>query len=166
MMKRVELVLIAMCLLTFTDIMGQAQNTIISMGSEMAGTGGAVSYSIGQLITTDYSSEKGSLNHGIQQPFILTVVAGIENETIQLDLEVSAFPNPTIDFLTIKAKNLSGKTEAMLFDINGRLLKNRLIKHQETLINMTGMVDAVYLLKILDDSGHLKTFRIVKNENK
>ena len=142
---------------------GYAQESVITSGSNVTGSGGSVSFTIGQLFFNTIGSTNGSLSEGVQQPYEITIVTSIE-ETFGINLNVFAYPNPTTDFLVLIVEDYDKeKLLYQLFDINGRLLKVEKLIGNETKIEMQRFVPAVYLLKVLDDKKEIKTFRIIKN---
>ena len=83
----------------------QAQTAIPATGGNVSGTGGSVSYSVGQVVyTTNTGGANGSVAQGVQQPFEISVVTGID-EANGITLQCSAYPNPTTDFLKLKVEN-------------------------------------------------------------
>ena len=49
----------------------------------------------------------GTVVQGVQQPFEVSIMTGIEHTEIQIG--VKAYPNPTTDFLTLKMENLNDR---------------------------------------------------------
>lgn len=140
-----------------------AQEAIPAAGGVGSGSGGTMSYSVGQLFYSTYSGETGTVVEGVQQPFEISVVTGIE-ELVRFDFVSSVFPNPTVDILTILIEdkvilNLS----YMLLDANGRLLQNGRITGPETRLNLRDHPAAVYFLKVTDGQIDLVTYKIIKN---
>lgn len=82
------LVLLALC---FGEL--SAQESYNASGGEASGTGGSSSYSIGQVFSTHHKSGKGSFSSGVQQPYEILILTGIDVRAISLELSV--FPNPT-----------------------------------------------------------------------
>ncbi|MBE0646498.1 MAG: T9SS type A sorting domain-containing protein [Bacteroidales bacterium] len=141
----------------------QAQESIVAAGGTATGTGGSVSYSVGQVAYTNNSNGTGSVNQGVQQPFEFFIVGLDENKEITLSMIV--YPNPTNDFITLKLN--SEPSERMLyqlFDFNGRLLQHQQIISKETLIPMRNLPVGTYLLSISDDGKTVKKFKIIKNQ--
>ena len=125
-----------------------------------------MSYTVGQVVYTTNTGTNGSVAQGVQQPFEISVVTGIE-EAKGITLQCSAYPNPTTDFLTLKVDaSTSLSTQSMeyqLFDINGKLLENKKVEDDETSIVMSNLVPATYFLKIIQNNKEIKTFKIIKN---
>ena len=141
----------------------QAQESINATGGNAAGSGGSASYSVGQVVYTTNTGTNGSVAQGVQQPFEISVVIGIE-EANGITLQCSAYPNPTTDFLTLKVENYDNKTLLyQLFDMAGKLLQSERITGNQTSIVMSNLVPATYFVKVIQNQEELKTFKIIKN---
>ncbi|MBA7550129.1 hypothetical protein ES705_42635 [subsurface metagenome] len=120
----------------------QAQETIPATGSNASGSGGSVSYSVGQVIYTTNTGTNGSIAQGVQQPYEISVVSGI-GKAKDINLICTAYPNPTTDFLTLKVENYDNENLFyQLFDISGQLLESKKLKGNETTITMANLVPA------------------------
>jgi len=141
----------------------QAQETITTTGGNASGSGGSVSYSLGQVVYTTHSESSGSIAQGVQQPYEIFVITGI-NQTPGIQLSISAYPNPTDDFLTLTVSDYTiSELEYQLYDMNGRLLNNELLTGDKTQVDMTKLVPATYFLHILEGGkSNIKTFKIIK----
>ncbi len=140
-----------------------AQEAVISSGGDGSGSGGSVSYTIGATVYTTSTGTSGSVAQGVQHPYEIYVVTGIE-EVQGIDLEISAYPNPVTDYLILKVddENLIGVTY-QLYNIEGRLLENNELVDNKTHIYMNKLKPATYFLKVLNNNKEIKTFKIVKN---
>ncbi len=157
-----KIVALVFSLLLFSIYL-QAQETITTTGGNASGSGGSVSYSIGQVVYTTHSGISGSIAQGVQQPYEIFLITGIErNPGIQLT--IAAYPNPTVDFLTLTVSDHTiSDLEYQLYDMNGRLLNNKLLTGDKTQIDMTKLVPATYFLHILEGGkSNIKTFKIIK----
>jgi len=131
----------------------QAQSDFVVSGGNSTGSAGSISFTIGQVFYTDGT--------GVQQPYEIYVVTGVENETINLSF--SAYPNPTTDYLTLKVDNYTEKLDYQLFDVRGQLVETKKLEGTETTINVSNLVNAIYILRVTDNGKLLKTFKIIKN---
>ncbi len=140
----------------------QAQEVIPASGGNASGSGGTVNYTIGQVMYNTSIATNGSVAQGVQQPYEISVVSGIENGEV-INLNCSAYPNPTTDFLTLKVENY--KTDNLsynLYDISGKLLDNKKIIDYETSIAMNNFLPSIYFLRVIDNNREVKTFKIIK----
>jgi Secretion system C-terminal sorting domain len=159
--KKLKLSAILVLFIGLTGL--HAQNAIPVSGGNASGSGGSVSYSVGQIFYTTYTGMNGSLAQGVQQPYEISVVSGIE-EAKGISLSVSAYPNPTTDYLILEVMDfdLSALT-FLLYDMNGKLLQNKKITSNRTSIFMGNLAPATYFVKIKQGSMELKVFGIVKD---
>jgi len=152
-------------LLTFTFSLStlMAQETIPATGGNASGSGGTVSYSVGQVVYTTNTGANGSVAQGVQQPFEISVVTGIEQTAI--NLVISAYPNPTTDFLQLKVESEKLKDLSFqLYNMQGKLLQNKKIEGNETSIVMSSLVPATYFVKVVQGNKEVKTFKIIKTQ--
>lgn len=143
----------------------RAQETTSASGGEASGEGGTVSYTVGQVTYNTHSGTTGSVTEGIQQPYEISVVLGMEESGISLN--ISAYPNPVTDHLILKIDESTYREQdrwiVSVYDINGALVKQQIIVDRETNIDMADLKAATYFLRIITDNQEIKTFKIIKN---
>jgi len=144
----------------------QAQEAIPASGGNASGSGGSVSYSIGQMVYSTNTGTNGSVAQGVQQPYEISEVIGLE-EAKGINLKCIAFPNPTTDFLTLKvdvSATLKFQTlNYQLYDISGKFIESKKITDREMTINMANLPNSIYFIKVLNNGKELKIFKIIKN---
>ena len=142
-----------------------AQESTTASGGEASGDGGTVSYSVGQVVYGTHSGTTGSVSEGIQQPYEISVIIGLEETGINLN--ISAFPNPTTDYLILKIADdahQESRFTITLYDLNGRVIEQQVVVSNETAIDMTSLNAATYILKVNNENQEVKTFKIIKNQ--
>jgi hypothetical protein len=140
-----------------------AQESFTSTGGNATGTGGNVSYTIGQVSYITNTSSSGTVAQGVQQPYEILVVTGLE-EAKDIILELFVYPNPVSDILKLKVESYSLENLSyQLYDANGNLLLNGEIVDKETVINTGDLAPAAYFLQIIDNNKDVKIFKIIKN---
>jgi hypothetical protein len=155
-----SLKLIALFLLGLTGL--QAQESINATGGDASGGAGSVSYSFGQVICQTHTGTNGSVAQGVQQPFEISVVTAIE-EAKGINLSVTAYPNPTTDYLTLCISEFDiSNVSYHLYDMQGRLLQSEKITDKLTSIVMGNLVPATYFVKVIQANKEVKTFKIIK----
>ena len=162
--KKVKLSIVLLLGLGLTGLQAQEiHETIPATGGNASGSGGTSSYSVGQVVyTTNTGGSNGSVAQGVQQPFEISVLTGLE-EAKGINLSVSAYPNPTTDFLELKVESEKIKDLSFqLYDISGKLLQNQKITSNQTSIIMSNLVPATYFVKVTEGNKEVKTFKIVK----
>ncbi|MDO9633565.1 MAG: T9SS type A sorting domain-containing protein [Paludibacter sp.] len=159
--KRLQLSAIILIGLVLTGL--QAQESINGTGGNASGSGGSVSYSVGQVAYQTYTGTNGVVAEGVQQPYEISVVTGIE-EAKGINLLVTAFPNPTTDYLTLSISEFDiSNLSYQLYDIQGRLLQDEKITGNQTKIVMSSLVHATYFVKVIQGTKEVKKFKIIKN---
>ena len=162
-MKQERKILIILFLCGFWTMVVQAQETVTSTGGNVAGSGGSVSYTVGQVLINTISGTNGTVAQGVQQPYEISVVTALENVR-KITIECLIYPNPTggsvkLVFESFDYENLRFR----LYDINGVLLQDKKVESRETEISMENLSSSVYLLKVIINNKEVKVFKIVKN---
>jgi hypothetical protein len=141
----------------------QIHETMSATGGNASGSGGSVSYSLGQLFYSTQTTPVGSVSQGVQQPYEISVLSGIE-EPKGINLVVSAYPNPTVNYITLKLDNIElSSLSFQLYDMSGKLLESKKVDGNQTKIFMSKLLPATYFLKVIKMNKEVKTFKIVKN---
>ncbi|MEI8204653.1 MAG: T9SS type A sorting domain-containing protein [Bacteroidota bacterium] len=162
-MQKTLLNLSAILLLVLGQTGLKAQDALPATGGNASGSGGSVSYSVGQVVYQTHTGTNGSVAEGVQQPYEISVTIGIE-EAKGINLMVSAYPNPTTDFLTLRIDEFDlSDLSFQLYDIEGRLLQSEKIKEIEKVIDMGRLASETYFVSILQGAKTVKTFKIVKH---
>ncbi len=150
-------------LLCFFITSVNAQQLTTASGGDASGPGGTVAYSIGQLVYKTNTSSSGSVAQGVEQPYEISIVSGIES-TNDLSIKLNAYPNPTIDCLTLFVENSELiMLNFHLFDVNGKLIETKNITKNKETINMVNLPNSTYFLKVFNNKIEIKTFKIIKN---
>ncbi|MCL2289595.1 MAG: T9SS type A sorting domain-containing protein [Bacteroidetes bacterium] len=142
-----------------------AQQSVTASGGNATGTGGSVSFAIGQLGYQNYSGNAGSVLEGVQQPYEIFELSIADHVGIALDCQV--YPNPTNDVLQLRITNYelqmgSGVWYAVC-DLTGRQIIQQEIVEELTEISMGNLSKGTYLLNIMIDNRPAKAFKIIKN---
>lgn len=139
-----------------------SQQDNVSVGGDVSGSGGSVSYSVGQVFNQYQSGSTGNLNQGVQQPYEIDVTLGSEHSNI--NLSCSVFPNPAQNFLILTSSfSPSMAYTANLFDAAGKLLSTTLIQSSKTEINLGPYSNGVYFLSVINNQETIKQFKIIKH---
>ena len=138
-----------------------AQQEILSAACDATGTGGTVSWSVGQVAYNDWSDVTGTLTEGVQQPYEIFIMSGLED--FESDPEFIVFPNPTSGKVTLKffKPHLDNLTSC-IYDVEGALMCRNTIDAEEIIIPMDNLKPATYFLIILEKDQPVKTYKIIK----
>jgi len=136
-----------------------AQEIISTQGDYFTNGTGSLSWTIGEPITETYSSASNDLSQGFQQT---ELQATLVEEAI-IDITVQIYPNPVSDFLNISIDQQKINHSFLIFDAQGKLLKNEVILSSSSIIDFSLYTKGIYFLKIQNkDKQLIKTYKIVK----
>lgn len=154
-MKKIILTGFCSCLalLSFSQ-----QNTTASGGTAI-GTGGTVTYSVGQIDYSNSTGSNGSISQGVQQPFEFYELGIKETAFAQVNL----YPNPTNEFIILQFENFTNGLVYSLYDANGKIVAEGIIETTETQIDMRAFTRGNYNLAIQNASNAIQTIKIIKN---
>jgi len=159
--KKIGFSFLVLLSLSFSSIYSQV--AIPATGGNGSGSGGTVSYTVGQVAYVTSTGSNGSVAPGVQQPYEISMVTSTVG-TDEIQLGYSVFPNPSSDYVQLKIENYAfEKLNYQLIDLSGKLLETGAVKESETRISMKTFAHSTYFLKISDNKKVLKTFKIVKN---
>lgn len=154
----------ALFFLAFCATALSAQQSIHTAGNNASGSGGHVSYSVGQAVYQTHTGTTGTVAEGVQQAYEISVV-GLNALADGIALTASAFPNPVSGLLKlhidmdIHERNLVFQ----LINLEGKQVESRLISSETTEIHMGELKAGVYFLKLLDtDDKVYQNFKIIK----
>jgi len=136
---------IFLLLFSFWLTSAHAQDVVLTTGGNASGSGGSVSYSIGQVVFSTITGANGSIVQGVQQPIEISVVSEIDDNP-DIVLQCSVYPNPTTNNLTLKFKNFKPENWSyQLYDINGNLLEDKKVEGENLKI---GLISFMILMEI------------------
>lgn len=150
-----------------------AQQGVVSAGGEATAATGNVNFSVGQVFFAIQTGPEGTAVQGLQQPYEISVITGID-KTEGIQLLFTAYPNPVTDMLTLKMDGIAHERIPFLvihlFDISGKWMMSQQAESVETGISMTQMAPGIYFLHVIDTgringNAGIKTFKIIKNQH-
>jgi opacity protein-like surface antigen len=149
-------------LLTLAPCIAFGQEAIPATGSDATGSGGIVSYTVGQVVYTTNTGTNASVTQGVQQPYEISVTVGLEATGI--NLECMVYPNPATDVIKLIVEDYYSKNLSyQLYNIQGKLLASKKITGISSTVIMESLPTSTYFLKVMDNQIELKAFRIIKN---
>lgn len=142
-----------------------AQNATVTAGGTATGSGGTLTFTVGQI--ADQKVEGGSqyIIEGVQQPYEIQIV-GVDNYS-NISLEAMVYPNPTVDMVNLRLvmDNMDFPGEIRVFDLEGKYLFSKKIESENTEISMSSFAQGVYFVNVYDNGQMLKSFKVVKTNN-
>ena len=158
-----ECILKLILLLSFSVIQhAGAQEIVAAGGGTYSGTSVQLSWTIGEPVIETFSSGNITLTQGFHQSNLTVTALDI---VASYGLLFKVYPNPAPDLLVIeKITGSSNGISMMLYDINGRLLLERVMKNDVETLNMEVYRQGEYLLKIWSATNlPVQSFKIIKN---
>lgn len=143
-------------------LLSSGQTAVASAGGNATGSGGNVSFSVGQIVYTTNNGTTGTVAQGVQQPFEIQTVLGVNN--FYINLQMMVYPNPATNALSLEIKEYNlNELKYELVDLNGRSIANNKIVTETTILQLDAYPAAIYLLNIKQNNQLIKTFKIIKN---
>jgi len=144
-------------LLLFGFYIAQSQELISNSGDTFSNSSYEISWSLGEVCIDTYSNGDFILGEGFHN-------ANIEISRIDenIKLNVSIYPNPTSDFITISSTDVMSEIHLNITDMNGKVLNEAILTNREFQIDLSQFTNGVYLLNLID-KNFSNTFKIIKN---
>jgi hypothetical protein len=147
-------------LLVFVATGLYAQHAFTAAGGDASGSGGAVSYSVGQVFYTSQSGGTGISSPGVQHAYEIYTVGIAE---YGISLSVTVYPNPSDEYLFLEVSDyLQSKLLYRLYDMNGRLLMAESVGNLKTRIDTGTLLPATYILTVMQENSKNQSFIIIK----
>lgn len=140
-----------------------AQSALVGTGGEANGSGGSVSYSVGQIAVQSNSDGSTSISEGVQQPYEIQTI-GIDNYP-GITLNAVVYPNPTQGTVILSIDSFDSFSDivfARLYDGNGKQIREIRIADHQTEIGMESLSTGTYYLNLFSGKQMLKSFKVVK----
>lgn len=153
--KHLNTALVICCMTTATLF---AQNNTLTSGGDASGSGGSMSYSIGQLVYQSYSGTNSSLSEGLQQAFEVSMATGIE----ELRGNFKLYPNPVISYAELEVESFEG-LRFRLYNLQGSLIFSGRLVESRTKLDLSNLPPGSYFLKLSDPENRRKSFTLIKH---
>lgn len=157
-----EIVIISVGLFWTLNCFGQNQTSqiIAASGDEFKSSDISLSWTLGETITKTNSNSSNMLTQGFHQTKI--IITSID-DLPELKFAVTAFPNPTSDFVFLKIEIQDVKNlQYQLTDSKGTTLIRKKISSSTEEIDVHNFSSGIYLLEVFENKSILKTFKILK----
>jgi hypothetical protein len=147
--------------LSCCSLLAMAQQGTVATGGDATGSGGSLSLSAGQAVWTTADGQGGTVQQGVQQPYLVIPTSLQPGPDGQLLL--TAYPNPSSDQLSIHANTvLSPLAEALLFTAEGKLVLRKVLDGTDTTLDLKPLAAGTYLLEVQDGERPLGKFNVIK----
>lgn len=132
------------------------QEAVVSSGGDISTTSGKLSFSVGQVIYTANTASSGSVQQGVQQVYLISVIGETQSS-------ISIYPNPITDYLNLKIENYDlSEFSYQLFDLKGKLLMENKVEDEVTLIPMNKFPKSSYSIRVLKGGELTQSFKLTK----
>lgn len=149
-------------ILISASTLSYTQSNTVASGGDASGSGGTLSYTIGQIDYNNQTSASGNTNQGVQQPFeFYKITSGINESSLA---DVSLYPNPTNEYIILKIDTSLDNLNYNLHDMTGRIVSKGIISSNETKIDARDYAPGQYQLTINQKEIELESFKIIKNQ--
>lgn len=136
------------------------QETTSPTGGNATGSGGSVSYTIGQVAFNHFSGTNGFIIQGVQQPFEISILKEPSENT---PFEINVYPNPTTGLIILIIKPFNNEDLGyQLLDYKGITLYDKKVENGRTEIQLAQLPPAMYFLRIIFYDEIVRVFKIVK----
>lgn len=153
--------LVLTLMLWMVVVAGSAQVVISSNGDSKTVGGMEVSWTIGEVIIETFTGNTAIVTQGFHQPGLSVTAV---TEVLFPEMEISLFPNPTADILSLQFSEYIEGLRYILLDVTGKVLENKQILAADVRISMSPYAKGAYILKVIDDSlQNIQTFRVIRH---
>ena len=111
-----------------------SQKAIVSSGGSISNDFGKIDYTIGEPFFDEIRGANNSIKSGVQQVYIINNLGTIEN---YLSKKISAYPNPSKDFVNIKIDVFKEGFVLLLFNEEGLLIRRQELKNSTTTVDVS-----------------------------
>lgn len=159
MRKILRLVFVLSLCAAFENGQAQATEVIAAGGGFLSVSAGSLSITIGQPLAGDIGAGV-RLHQGFQVPFTSGgLITAVEDEA-----GIQIYPNPFAHILFVEANELTSGT-VQLIDLFGRqVLPEAKLNQSKAELDVAGLSQGMYLLRIYSPQGEIKTFSVVKSK--
>lgn len=135
------------------------QGLLSSSGDSFKNSKYNLDWSVSELQTETYYGEENILTQGFHQNnYLISTIEQLE----KLPFEISIFPNPTTDIITLKAESSANEIlKYIITDIYYKTLLTNNIEHVNH-INFSNYKLGVYFISVSQNNKIVKSFKIIK----
>ncbi len=161
-MKKTFYFLLILILPVFSFSQSFERSLIGSSGTQTTKGDVSLDWSIGETMVADFSESNISISQGLNQWIkVLTAV----RELPDWHEDVSVFPNPFVDIVTLKSNNLRNYT-IELYNVSGNLVLKQQWDGEEKNLNLGNLHQGIYLFTIKDIKGKFIALKAIKQNIK
>ena len=126
-------------------------DVIATAGAHFAIPSMQMSWTLGETVTQTVSAGSSTFTQGFHQSNISLI--GVE--TLAENVKITAYPNPTSDFLTIDVSNTALNSQLLLVDASGKILFTQPVTDVHFQVDFTSYAKGVYYLNFKNEQGQI-----------
>ena len=100
-------------------------------------------------------------NVSVNQPLEITEGQTLSTEIYSLD-QITVFPNPADNYITIKSDYNLEDAIISLFDLNGRRVLNYKNSSNNNIVDISSLSDGEYILRVILSEGGIYSTKVLK----
>ena len=100
-------------------------------------------------------------NVSVNQPLEITEGQTLSSEAYSLD-QITVFPNPADNYITIKSDYNLEDAIISLFDLNGRRVLNYKNSSNNNIVDISSLSDGEYVLRVILSEGRIYSTKVLK----
>lgn len=132
---------------------------IATAGGHFQNASSQISWTLGEPITETITDGSTQLTQGFHQ----TNLSSVATYELDENMVFNAYPNPTIDLLSVEIGETNLGASLQLIDASGRIIHERTIEETTSLVDFTAFAAGTYRLNLVGEANVvLKTFTIQK----
>ena len=160
-MKRLLFFVIGIAMTSLAMSQTASPELVSSAGDSFNNTSYQLDWSMGECVTATHSGGSYVITQGFHQNTY--VVMTVEN--LRADINMSVFPNPTTDLVTIDFPSSEGygNVKISVTDFSGKVLQTENFAGDIEQINFLNYAVGVYFISVLENNQLIKSFKIIKN---
>ena len=146
-------------ILLFISQISFSQNSLVSGGGEGSGSGGSVSFSMGQVGFQPFENSLLKISPGVQQPFELFLLSF--DEAMYSSDKFKAFPNPAYELINLETP-LTGEINFLVFDEQGKSVASGKSNESTFSFHCKNLPSGIYTMSLDNTSGNPTIIKFVK----
>ena len=136
-----------------------SQMSLNAGGTDVIGTAGNISFSIGEPFFMEHQSGGFFLSEGVQQPYFFPFVNIPSAGVLQ---SLAFYPNPVDKILNVSLPDdFKGEFLIRLFDMSGQFCKSMILQNGINSLDVSDLNSGHYIVRIKDGDA-IYSFKIVK----
>ncbi|MEP7323442.1 MAG: T9SS type A sorting domain-containing protein [Saprospiraceae bacterium] len=140
----------------------KAQHGAVSGGGGIVNAEGSLTFSLGQIFVLPTQSADATITPGLQQPYEISQVVGIDEDYMVSD--ISVYPNPVLHQLSVEVSK-EDDIRAINYSMTGadgkNILSGKLSGNHET-IEVGTLLEGIYFLRFYNEKQQSRVFKIIK----